>query len=264
MELSGNTILISGGTSGIGLELASRFLALGNTVIVTGRDQHHLDEVQRRYPGIVGIRSDVSDRAAITALYEQITRDFPGLNILINNAGIMRKINLHQAASDLDGVVREIDINLSGAIRMAVQFLPHLTAQKNSAIVNVTSGIAFVPFPLSPVYSAAKAGLRAFTRALRIQTKGTGVKIFELAPPATETPLFRGDFTATDVAGVKPMSVAVLADRAIVGMRRDVLEIRPGLSNVLKIFSRLAPEFILGQLGRTVDGMLAEMKAKGQ
>jgi uncharacterized oxidoreductase len=98
---------------------------------------------------------------------------------------------------------------------------------------------------------------------LRIQTKGTGVKIFELAPPATETPLFRGDFTATDVAGVKPMSVTVLADRAIVGMRRDVLEIRPGLSNVLKIFSRLAPEFILGQLGRTVDGMLAEMKAKG-
>jgi uncharacterized oxidoreductase len=142
MRLSGNTILITGGTSGIGLELATRFATLENTVIVTGRSQAKLDAVSTKLPGVHAIQSDVSDPTAITALYEYVTGRFPDLNMLINNAGIMRKINLHGFGSSLLDLTREVEINLDGPIRMTVQFLPQLKAQKAAAIVNVSSGLA--------------------------------------------------------------------------------------------------------------------------
>lgn len=258
MKITGNTILITGGTSGIGLELATRFLALGNTVIVTGRDQAKLNETQRALPNVHTIQSDVSDPKAITALYEKTINDFPDLNIIVNNAGIMRKINLHDRGSDLIDITREIEINLTGPIRMVKQFLPHLKAQSSAAIVNVSSGIAFVPFPISPIYGAAKAGIHSFTQSLRIQLKNTNIQVFEFAPPGTETPLFRGEFTEEDLGGVKGMDVHVLGKHAIDGLRKDTLEIRPGASNVLKLMSRIAPQFILNQLGRSADRMLAQ------
>jgi len=122
--------------------------------------------------------------------------------------------------------------------------------------VNVSSGLAFVPFPLSPVYSAAKAGVHAFTQALRFQLKKTNVKVFELAPPGTETPLFRGDFDEQDLGSANGMDVRKLAALAISGMKQDRLEIRPGLSNVLKLLSRLAPSFALNLVGQTAQASL--------
>jgi uncharacterized oxidoreductase len=258
MKMTNNTVLITGGSSGIGLELATELLKRGNIVIVTGRDQSNLDVVRAKVPGLNTIQSDVSDPSAIRDLCQKVMTQYPNLNVLVNNAGIMRKINLHQTSSNLEDVTREIEINLNGTIWMVSQFLPHLKKQKASAIVNVSSGLAFVPMAISPIYSASKAAIHAYTRALRMQLKNTSVVVFELAPPGTETPLFRGDFSDHDVGGFKPMSVKTLVSQAIAGIEKGTPEIRPGLSNVLKTMSRVAPNFIFKQLSRPVDQMLAE------
>lgn len=263
MKMTGNTILITGGSSGIGRELARR-LCLENTVIITGRDEEKLKAARIALGTVHAIHSDVSDPNAIAALHERVVREFPSLNILINNAGIMRKINLREGSVDLADVNREVETNLSGPIRMVQQFLPHLEKQHSPAIVNVTSGLAFVPFPISPVYSATKAGLHAFTRALRVQMSRTAVRIFELAPPGTETPLFRGDFDEIDLGSIKGMEVAKLAGLAIQGMKKEVLEIRPGLSNLLKLMSRIAPDFALKMLAKANAASLARMQPQAK
>jgi uncharacterized oxidoreductase len=259
MRMTGNTILITGGTSGIGLELAKQ-LHRDNTIIITGRDPHRLDLARTLLGDVHAMQSDVSDPGAIGALYINVTQEFPSLNVLINNAGIMRKISLHDRAADLTGITREIESNLNGPIRMVSQFLPHLKKQKSPAIVNVSSGLAFVPFPISPIYSATKAGLHSFTQALRIQMKNTNVKVFELAPPGTETPLFRGDFDETDLGGMTGMDVAKLARLAIRALEKDVLEIRPGLSNILKLLSRVAPALALNMFAKSSAASLDRMR----
>ncbi len=253
MKLNHRTILITGGGSGIGLELARQLLSRGNTVLITGRDQRRLDAAQHALPGVHTFQSDVSDPAAIATLEQAVLAQFPSLDTLINNAGIMRNLKLNPGNDtgnrDLHDLTREIDINLSGPLRMIQQFLPHLKARGDALIVNVSSGLAFVPFPAAPVYSATKAALHAFTRSLRVQLEGTSVTVVELAPPGVETALFRGEF-AEEMKGEKGMGVDVLARKAIGGIEAGKLEIRPGLSNLLKIMSRLAPSLIFGQMVR--------------
>lgn len=246
MKLQHKTVLITGGTSGIGFELARQLLRKGNTVIVTGRDQARLDLARRTLPDIHVFQSDVSDPDAIAALSDRVLARFPALDTLVNNAGIMRNLNLNRDR-DLSDVTREIDINLSGPVRMIQQFLPHLKTRSNALIVNVSSGLAFVPLPASPVYSATKAALHSFTQSLRAQLAGSHVTVVELAPPGVETPLFRGEFEEL-MKGQKGMDVEVLVQRAIVGIEAGRLEIRPGLSNMLKIMSRVAPGIIFRQL----------------
>jgi uncharacterized oxidoreductase len=244
MKLQNRTILITGGTSGIGLELARQLLLRNNTVLVTGRDQRKLQTAQHSLPALHTFHSDVSDPRAIAALYQSVLAQFPTLDTLINNAGIMRNLNLNLDRDLLD-VTREIDINLSGPVRMIQQFLPHLKTRPNALIVNVSSGLAFIPFPLSPVYSATKAALHSFSQALRIQLAGTNVTVVELAPPSVETPLFRDEFP--ELKNQKAMDVKLLATRAIDAGK---LEVRPGLANVLKIMSRLGPQFMLNQFAK--------------
>ncbi len=246
MKLSQKTILITGGTSGIGLELARQLLARGNTVIVTGRDQEKLDAAKRALPDVQTFQSDVSQPAAIAALHAVVLAQFPNLDTLINNAGIMRNLNLNQD-HDLNDVTREIEINLSGPVRMIQQFLPHLKTRPGALIVNVSSGLAFVPMSASPVYSATKAAIHSLSQSLRAQLHGTGVTVVELAPPGVETPLFRTEFAA-ETKGQKAMPVAVLATKAIAGIEAGKLEIRPGQSNLLKVLSRVAPDFAFKQL----------------
>jgi uncharacterized oxidoreductase len=173
---------------------------------------------------------------------------FPALDVLINNAGIMRNLDMKQDR-DLRDVTREIEINLSGPVRMVQQFLPHLRSRPGAAIVNVSSGLAFIPYPLSPIYCATKAAIHSFSQSLRVQLEGTTVTVIELAPPGTETPLLRGEF-AKEMKGQKGMEPPVLARRAIAGIERGTLEIRPGLSNVLNVMSRIAPHFALNQIAR--------------
>ena len=218
MKLQNRTILITGGTSGIGQELARQLLARGNQVIITGRDAQRVDDTMARLPGLHGVVSDATDASAIAALHAEVTARFPEL--------------------------------LSAPLQMVQQFLPHLKSRKDSAIVNVTSGLAFVPLTIAPVYSATKAGLHAYTRALRAQLEGSGVRIIELAPPAVDTPLALA-FEA-DTKGNRGMPVDELVKRAIAGIESGREEIRPGLANVLKAMSRLAPEIMFRQLTRTM------------
>ena len=245
MEMKQRTILITGGTSGIGRELARRLTERGNQVIVTGRDQDKLEEVKRELPGVEIIKSDVADAEAIVELQRTVTTRFPAVDTLINNAGIMRNINLNDTR-DLSDLTREIDINLSGPIRMVQQFLPHLKTRPSALIVNVSSGLAFVPFPLSPVYSATKAGMHAFTQVLRAQLKDTHVTVVELAPPGVETALFRKEFP--ELKEQKGMDVKVLAQHALEGIEAGSLEIRPGQANLLRVMSRVAPQLAFNQM----------------
>ncbi len=246
MKLTKKTILITGGTSGIGFELAKQLLTRGNEVIVTGREQDRLDQAKRSLSGLHTLMSDVSDPQAIAALYSRVIASFPSLNVLINNAGIMRNLSLNQDRS-LEDVTREIDINLSGPVRMVQQFLPHLITMRDALIVNVSSGLAFVPMPASPVYCATKAALHSYTQSLRAQLQGSGVTVVELAPPGTETPLLRREFAA-EMKGQKGMDVTALVSKAIAGIEGGNVEVRPGLSNVLHMMSRIAPAFMLKQM----------------
>ncbi|OIN56091.1 SDR family oxidoreductase [Arsenicibacter rosenii] len=249
MKLSDNTILVTGGTGGFGIEFASKLIALGNTVIITGRNAQKLLEVKQQLPQVHTIQSDVSSAEDIVRLYEQVIRDFPALNILINNAGEMRKISLHHQ-HELTDITREIDINLIGPIRMVQQFLPHLKTKPHAAIMNVTSGIALMPFPISPVYSASKAGLRSYTQALRVQLKHTNIKVMELVAPGSSTPL-NDKFVNEDGfnAGML-MAPDKIVDTAIKGMKNDRDEVYPGLAGVMRVLSRIAPNLLIAQSGK--------------
>ena len=257
MKLNGNTILITGGTSGIGLELTKQLLARQNTVIITGRNKEKLDQVKMQLPQVHVIQSDVSQIKEIQSLFEKVAREFPDLNFLFNNAGIMRTINLTVAKIPSEDLTQEVDINLKGPIRMVEAFLPHLRKKPNGAIVNVSSGLAFVPLPTAPVYCSTKAALHSFTLSLRVQLKETNIKVFELAPPATQTELL-ADFDPEDMKGISIMKVDEMVRIALIGIEQDKYEIRPGQSNQLKFMSRLAPDFILKQMSKPVDRMLKE------
>jgi uncharacterized oxidoreductase len=254
MNLTNNTILITGGTSGFGLEFTKQLLNLGNNVIITGRNQSKLDQTKQLFPKVHIFQSDVSDPAAIIALYQKVTTEFPKLNTLINNAGEMRKINLHDTSIDLENITTEIEINLSGPIRMIQQFLPHLKSQQDAAIMNVTSGLALIPFPISPIYGATKSGLRSYTKSLRIQLKNTSIKVFELVAPGAKTPL--NDKFAGDVDPKTLMAVDKLIAAAIKGLENNKFEIYPGAAKAIKILSRLAPNFLLKQLSKPIGKML--------
>lgn len=248
MKITGSTILITGGTSGIGLEFAKKFLALGNAVVVTGRDQSKLDAAAKALPGLQTIRSDVTDMDAITHLVEQVTNRFPKLNMLVNNAGIMKELDVLESEPSLRDLTSEVETNLNGPIRMAGAFLPLLQRQADAAIVNVTSGIAFLPMPPSPVYSAAKAGLHAWTLMLRMQLQSTNVRVFEVAPPLTATPLGTDTFHPELMKGIPMMAVERMVAIALKGIDQDRYEIRPGMSNIMKTVGRLAPNWLVANM----------------
>ncbi len=250
MELKNNTILITGGSSGFGLEFTKRFLELGNTVIITGRNQEKLNKTKRLFPEVHIIKSDVTSINDIISLQEKVTKEFPNLNILINNAGEMEIINLNDSKTELSKLTQEIEVNLMAPIRMVQQFLPHLKNQKSAAILNVTSGLALVPFPISPVYGASKSGLRSYTKSLRVQLKHTNIKVFELLAPGASTPLsakFNGIDGFDDKQNITPEKVV---DAAINGLQKNSFEIYPGSAKILKVLSRLAPNFIFMQLSK--------------
>ncbi len=247
MKLKGRTVLITGGTSGIGLELARHLLAAGNTVLVTGRNSDRIQRTQQELQGVHVFRSDVGEPSDIGLLHQEVLSRFPKLNVIVNNAGIMRNLNLNLASSS--DIASEIAIDLSGPILLNQLFLPHLQKQNEALIVNVSSGLALIPFTISPIYSAAKAGLHAYTKCLRAQMKGTSVRVIELLPPGTETPLFRGEFEQ-EMKGQKGMDVTVLVKQAIAGIEADRDEIRPGLTKVLGLMSRVAPDFMMAQIAK--------------
>lgn len=240
MDLKNSTILITGGTSGIGLELVKQLTALGAGIIVTGRNIEALRETKKQFPKIHTFQSDVSKPGDIESLYTEVIREFPDLNILINNAGLMRLIDLQDNTAD---ITREIDTNLSGTIRMVDRFLPHLQTKQSAAIVNVSSGIALMTYSSAPVYSASKAGVRAYTQVLRMQLENTPVKVFEMIPPGVNTNL-QNEWSVSPDPGMM-MDVDKMVKVVIKGLQRDTPELKPTLISIIKLASRLMPGVLL-------------------
>ena len=195
MKISGNTLLITGGTSGIGRALAEAFHAEGNQVIVAGRRQALLDEVTKANPGMKSVLLDVEDAAAIKRSAAKLLEDFPALNVVVHNAGIMRSETL--AKGELADAEAIIATNLLGPIRLTAALLPALLKQQQATIMTVTSGLAFVPLALTPSYNASKAAIHSYTQAMRYQLKDTPVQVIELVPPYVQTDL-QGPRQASD------------------------------------------------------------------
>ncbi|MGC1912136.1 MAG: SDR family NAD(P)-dependent oxidoreductase, partial [Candidatus Acidiferrales bacterium] len=183
MKITGNTILITGGGSGVGRGLAEAFHALGNQVIIAGRRQQALDETTAASPGVKSATLDIEDAANIRAFAARLASGFPALNVLINNAGIMRAEKLNSQQADLTDAQAIVATNLLGPIRLTAALLPLLRKQPHAAIMNVSSGLAFVPFAVTPTYCATKAAIHSYTQAMRYQFKGTSIEVLELVPP---------------------------------------------------------------------------------
>ncbi len=177
---------MTGGTSGIGLELARRFRDLGNTVIISGRRKDLLDRIAAE-DGIEGVPLDVADPASITAAFEQVTSTHD-VNVLVTMAGIMQVEDLRDPGH-LVTAEQTIEINLLGTIRAVATFTPYLLKQRNPVILTVSSGLASVPLTITPTYSATKAAIHSYTQSLRIQLADTGIQVIEVVPPAVQTTL---------------------------------------------------------------------------
>jgi uncharacterized oxidoreductase len=244
MILTGRTILITGGSAGIGLAFALKFLELGNTVIVTGRRQTSLDEVKAKYPKLHTIQGDVAEPAQIAALAARVKAEFPKLDVLVNNAGIMLHKNLKVPAADLDGLMAEVNINVGGVIRTTSAFIDILAVNKGT-VINVSSALAFVPLPSAPIYCATKAAIHSYTQSLRFQLEETGVEVIELMPPAVKTAM-TADLHEGE--GVTLITTDELIKQSFAGFKAGKLEIRPGQSNQLALMRRIAPNFINKQL----------------
>ncbi|HEV3244079.1 MAG TPA: SDR family oxidoreductase [Chthoniobacterales bacterium] len=198
MKTTNNTILITGGGSGIGRGLAEAFHKLGNQVIIAGRGKKTLDETIAANPGMKSVTLDVSDPKSIQSFAEKVTtKDYPSLNVLINMAGMMQPENLLEEPFDLSTAEKTITTNLLGPVRLTAALLPSLRTQPRATIMNVSSGLAFVPLAMTPTYCATKAAIHSYTQSLRYQLKSTKVEVVELIPPYVQTTLM-GDQMAED------------------------------------------------------------------
>src|SRR5256712_6185815 len=244
MKLTGRTILITGGPAGIGLAFAPKFLDLGNEVIVTGRRQAVLDQVKAKHPKLHTIQSDVADPAQIAALAARVKSDFPKLDVLMNNAGILLYKNLKSPAADLTGLMAEMNVNVGGVVGTTSALIDVLTSNKGT-VINVSSGLAFVPLPAAPIYSATKAAIHSYTQSLRFQLEETGVEVIELMPPAVKTAL-SADLPEGGLVAL--LTTDELIKQAFALIKKGALEIRPGQAKKLALMRRLAPDFINRQL----------------
>lgn len=237
MKTTGNTVLITGGSAGIGLEIAKLLSTNGNQVIITGRNQSRLDTALSQVPNAVGFVSDVSDAADVESLVATLKSEFPTLNMVINNAGRALLHNLLADRNGFDVAEDEMRTNYLSIIRLNQLLLPQLMAQVEAAIVNVSSIVAIVPGSLS-TYSASKAALHSYTQSLRIAlTKASSnVKVYELMPPLVDT-----EFSAP-IGGKNGISAAKVAADLLDGLKNDTFEIRVGNTQFIYDLYRKSPE----------------------
>lgn len=242
MDITSNTVLITGGASGIGWALTERFLRAGSQVIICGRRADKLQEAQQQYPQLHIRQCDIGQASERMALLEWVRSDFPQVNVLINNAGIQRRMQLTNSPEDWSESKAEIAINLEAPLHLSTLFIPHLRQQPKAAIINVTSGLAFVPGAFAPIYSATKAALHSFTMSLRHQLSGTSIKVIELVPPAVNTDL--------GGSGLHTFGVPVgdFADAMMKGLEAGALEIGYGTSEKNRTASRQEIDDIFRQM----------------
>jgi uncharacterized oxidoreductase len=243
MQLTNRTILLTGGTSGIGLHLALQLLHRGNQVIICGRRQDKLAALAAQHPGLLTYACDVSDAAQREQLAAWVTSAYPALDVVINNAGLMQLFDL-RAPVDSQRLQQEVTTNLIAPIHLGGLLVEHLQRQPAAAIVNVTSGLAFTPLASVPVYSATKAGLHAFCLALRYQLRETPVQVFEIIPPAVSTELGHAD--GYDRSHDHAMDVVEFTDHVLRVLEQDQYEVGIGTAEGLRqqrdgLFSALNP-----------------------
>ncbi len=231
MKLNGNTVLITGGATGIGLALAESLLKQENEVIICGRREKRLIAAQKNHPNLHITECDVSTEDGRKSLFKWVTDNFKNINILINNAGIQRAIDFTEGIKSLEGE-NEITINLEALIYLSALFIPILESKEESAIINISSGLAITPLAVFPVYCATKAGVHTFTQCLRYQLSKTSIKVFEVLPPIVDTELnmeYR-DKRGTGNRGIKSDKCAAAI---IKGLANDEFEIlNPTLENL--------------------------------
>jgi uncharacterized oxidoreductase len=222
MKTTGNTILITGGTAGIGLAFAEEFLKEGNKVIICGRREERLNALKEEHPGLITITCDIAEAKQREDLCETVLKNYPETNILINNAGVQLVADLTQPVN-LEKVRGEIETNLIAPIHIGSLFVKHLASKSNSALINISSGLAFAPLSFMPIYCATKAAMHSLTMSWRHQLKNTPVKVFEIIPSSTDTEL--GHERRTDKAQTHGgMPVSEFIAEAMEAIKNDVLE----------------------------------------
>jgi len=189
MKTKDNAVLITGGATGIGFALAEAFVGAGNNVLICGRRIDKLREAKRKLPQIQARQCDLSKKEDRESFCDWVKQNYRDLNILVNNAGIQRAINIKEGTADLFSGEDEVQVNFAAPIHLSAYFAPMLMKKKEAAIINVSSGLGFVPMAVMPVYCATKAGIHMFSVSLRYQLKDTSVKVFEVVPPAVDTEL---------------------------------------------------------------------------
>ena len=236
MKTTNNTILITGGSAGIGFEMARLLAEKGNNIIITGRSENRLNNALSQLPGVTGIVSDVSAEADIDQLVVRIQNEFPALNMVINNAGRALVYNLaDENVHASDNALEELTTNYVSIIRLNERLLPLLKKQQSAAVVNVSSVVAFVPSHALPTYAASKAALHSYTQSLRVALQNTNVRVFELMPPLVNT-----DFSQA-IGGSKGIHPEVVASELLAALEADTYEIRVGQTEQLYQLSLSSP-----------------------
>jgi uncharacterized oxidoreductase len=249
MKIGGNTILITGGATGIGFSLAEAFVNAGNEVIICGRREEKLKEAKNKLPQIHTKRCDLSKDEERKLLYDWVSSHFKNINILVNNAGIQRMIDFKKGTEELFDGEDEIEINFKTYVHLSAYFTPLLMKQKEAAIINISSGLGFIPLAIMPVYCATKAAIHSFSLSLRHQLKNTSVKVFEVIPPTVDTELDKGARAKrgqTD-RGISPTEVA---KATIDGLEKDEYEIAVGMAQNLRMGARNNPDQLFQNMNR--------------
>jgi len=231
MRTSGNTILITGGTSGIGLGFAKAFLEADNTIIICGRREDRLQNIKKKYPDIITRVCDVSNENERKQLFNWSIENYPDLNVLINNAGIQLRADLRKPV-DMERVHAETSVNFYAPVHLSSLFSNHLSKKENAAIINISSGLAFTPLAIMPIYCATKAALHSFSLTLRHQLKDQSIKVFEIIPPSVDTEL-GADFRSDPSQRHGGMPVHDFIEKTIQALKNDKFEAAIGESQNL-------------------------------
>jgi uncharacterized oxidoreductase len=239
MKLKNNTVLITGGSSGIGLELSKVLINKGNKVIICGKSNAKLEAAKRMTPQLITYQCDLSDRQECADFAGKITKNHPDLNVLINNAAVVNKIDFINDENALELAENEYETNLIAPIRLIKLLYPTINANDSSAIINVTTGLIYAPRVIYPFYNSSKSALHSFTQTLRIRLKDEKTKVVEVMFPAVDTPWHQGT----------PPKIAISAEAAVSemlnGLGKGKTEIRIGGAKILHLVSRIAPAFAL-------------------
>jgi len=249
MQTTSNTVLITGGATGIGLALAEAFLKEGNEVLICGRREDKLREAQKKFPALAIRPCDISNPDHRKDLVNWAVGEYSP-NILVNNAGIQRMVDFRKGPAELEAGDNEVRINLEGPIYLTARMLPHLMTEMKAAVVNVSSGLGFVPLAVMPIYCATKAAIHSFSVSLRHQLKGTTVQVFEAIPPIVDTELDRGA-RAKRGQVERGIPAAQAATEILQGLREDRFEIAIGEAGRLVQGSRQNFEPVFNGMNRS-------------